>query len=89
MGRFLVPRLPGLDPPDEARDRASGARLLVRDGAGSVVWEITGFLFQVNERVPLAPGEYTVRLDVPGFPPREQKVSLGDGAGSVDFVITR
>jgi len=86
---YLAHRVPGQEPHEEALRRAEGTRLQVRAADGRVVWERAGFTFLVSEAVPLPLGDYTVRLEVPGLLPREEKVTVGERGASVDLVITR
>ncbi|MBL9086864.1 MAG: hypothetical protein JNM10_06945 [Planctomycetia bacterium] len=84
----LDPRFPpqgAVDPgaaADESRRFAAACRVVVTDGAGTVVAEQTGGFARGQPGpigwLPLVPGTYKVRVELPGEPAKESSVEVGE-----------
>ena len=82
--RLPVGAGPGdVDGTDEQRRFAAGCRVVVMDAAGAVVAEQAGGFARGQPGpigfVPLPPGTYTVRIEVPGEPATVRTVVLAAG----------
>ena len=65
---------------DAEKDRfAAGARIEVIDAAGAVVAVQSPVYAHFGAQAWLAPGDYTVRLRLPGEAPQEQRVTVNAG----------
>jgi hypothetical protein len=69
----------GAQATQEQLELAAGSRLTIRDSKGSVLFELTGLDDRASWERPMPEGELTIRLEIPGREPLEQRAVVTAG----------